>query len=184
MTPTPILVTLRGNSASGKSTVAHRLQRALPRGRVAVVGQDPVRRDLLWEHDTGHGDTISLLEAMVDHCLQRGRTVIIEGIFKTERYRDMHERMVARHNGPSLVYYLDVSLPETLRRHAQKHIAATVTNQEVASWYVARDLLGVPQEVILAEATSENEIVARVLADLAALGEPGDSERAPTRNAP
>lgn len=173
MTTKPILVTLRGNSASGKSTVARRVQRALPRGRAAVIGQDPVRRDLLWEHDTGQGDTISLLETMVDHCLQRGRTVIIEGIFKAARYQEMHERMIARHDGPSLIYYLDVSLPETLRRHALKPIAATVSNQEVASWYAARDVLGTPQEVVLPEATSEDDIVARILADLATFGESG-----------
>ncbi|GAB2546319.1 hypothetical protein GCM10027268_20420 [Brachybacterium huguangmaarense] len=153
--------------------MARRVQRALPRGRAAVIGQDPVRRDLLWEHDTGQGDTISLLETMVDHCLQRGRTVIIEGILKAARYQEMHERMIARHDGPSLIYYLDVSLPETLRRHALKPIAATVSNQEVASWYAARDVLGTPQEVVLPEATSEDDIVARILADLATFGESG-----------
>ena len=56
----PVLVILRGHSASGKSTVARRVQHALPRGRVAVVGQDHVRRDLLRERDGDPVDTIDL----------------------------------------------------------------------------------------------------------------------------
>ena len=77
----PPFVVLRGNSASGKSTVARRVQRALPRGEVAVIGQDHVRRELLWEHDSGQGDTVGLLETMVRHCLGGGRITLLEGIY-------------------------------------------------------------------------------------------------------
>ena len=35
----PALVILRGNSASGKSTIARKVQHDLPRGRIAVIGQ-------------------------------------------------------------------------------------------------------------------------------------------------
>lgn len=169
MASAPALVILRGNSASGKSTIARRAQRALPRGRVAVIGQDQVRRDILREHgDSEPADTIALTEVMVRHCLDRGRTVIVEGIFKTARYREMFEGLLAGHDGPHLVYYLDVSLEETLRRHALKPIAGHVSEEEVSSWYVERDLLELPGEVVLAEGRSEGELVAALLADLAA----------------
>lgn len=169
MTSAPVLVLLRGNSASGKSTIARRIQHSLPRGRVAVIGQDQVRRDVLRERDVDPVDTIALTEVMVRHCLARGRIVILEGIFHGARYLQMFEDLLAEHVGPSRVYYLDVSLPETLRRHALKPIAAQVSDEEVASWYVERDLLGMPGEVVLDEQISEDELVARVLADLEAL---------------
>ncbi|WP_193215206.1 zeta toxin family protein, partial [Luteolibacter marinus] len=51
MTSAPALVILRGNSASGKSTIARKVQHDLPRGRIAVIGQDPVRREVLWEEN-------------------------------------------------------------------------------------------------------------------------------------
>lgn len=143
-----------------------------------MIGQDHLRRDLLWEHATDQGDTIALVESIVSHCLQRGRTVIVEGIFKADRYREMCARILARHGGSSLVYYLDVSLAETLRRHSLKPIAHEVDTDEVASWYAARDVLGMPQEVILPEHTSEDDTVARILADLAALGESRSGEDA------
>lgn len=167
--PAPLLV-LRGNSASGKSTVARRVQRALPRGRVAVIGQDHVRRELLWEHDTGQGDTVGLLESMVRHCLGIGRITILEGIFGSERYHAMFDRLLREAPGPALVYYLDVSLPETLRRHAGKSIADEVPAEKVSSWYRVHDVLGAPGEQVLGEELSADEMVAQVLGDLAALG--------------
>lgn len=169
VTSVPALVVLRGNSASGKSTVARRVQRELPRGRVAVIGQDHVRRELLWEHDSGPGDTIGLVEVMVRHCLARGRITVLEGIFRSARYQQMCERLIAGHDGPSLVYYLDVSLPETLRRHALKSIADHVSDEQVASWYVNNDVLALPGEIVLDERQSEDELVARILSDLEGL---------------
>lgn len=170
---TPPFVVLRGNSASGKSTVARRVQRALPRGEVAVIGQDQVRREVLWERDSGQGDTVGLLESMVRHCLGIGRITLLEGIFGAERYHGMFARMLQDAPGPVLVYYLDVSLPETLRRHAGKPIAAHVPSEVVASWYRPHDVLGVPGEQVLGEELDEEQMVRRVLADLSMHGAGG-----------
>lgn len=172
MAPAPALVILRGNSASGKSTVARTVQHSLPRGLVAVIGQDQVRRDILREHDVEPVDTIALTEVMVRHCLARGRIVVLEGIFKKARYQQMFERLLAAHHGPSLVAYLDVSLAETLRRHALKPIAAEVSDEEVASWYVERDTLGLAGEMVLDERMGVDEAAARILADLAPPSQP------------
>lgn len=166
----PPFVVLRGNSASGKSTVARRVQRALPRGEVAVIGQDHVRRELLWEREAGQGDTVGLLESMVRHCLGIGRITLLEGIFGAERYHAMFTRLLRDAPGPTLVYYLDVSLPETLRRHAGKPISTHVPAEEVASWYRPQDLLGVPGEQVLGEELDEEAMVERILADLATHG--------------
>ena len=164
--PAATLVILRGNSASGKSTVARRVQRSLPRGRVAVIGQDHLRRELLWEHDVTNGDTAGLILATARHCLGIGRITVVEGIFGSERYGEMFEELLAEHDGPSLVYYLDVSLEETLRRHAGKTIGGEVPASEVASWYREHDVLGAPGEQVLGEELSEDAMVARVHADL------------------
>lgn len=40
------LILLRGNSASGKSSLARAIRAARPRG-IAIVGQDQLRRDIL-----------------------------------------------------------------------------------------------------------------------------------------
>lgn len=165
----PVLVILRGNSSSGKSTVARRVQRDLPGSKIAVIGQDHVRRDLLWEREVEQRDTIGLVTAMAQHCLSIGHLTVVEGIIGSERYGDMFAELLNGHYGPSLVYYLDVSLAETLRRHARKSFAADVPDAEVASWYRERDVLGVKGEVVLGEALGEDEMVERVLRDLAAV---------------
>ncbi|GAA1322664.1 hypothetical protein GCM10009592_04150 [Brachybacterium rhamnosum] len=95
--------------------------------------------------------------------------VILEGIFTQATYGPMVQGLLAGHGGPALVYYLDVSLPETLRRHATKPIAGHVDGPTVASWYEPHDLLGAPGEVVLGEELSEDAMVERLLADLAAL---------------
>ena len=149
-----------------------------------MIGQDHVRRELLWERDSGQGDTIGLLESMVRHCLGIGRITLLEGIFGAERYHGMFARMLRDAPGPTLVYYLDVSLPETLRRHAGKPIAGHVAPEEVASWYRPHDVLGVPGEQVLAEALDEDQMVARVLGDLPML-RTGPGERGgPAPSAP
>lgn len=165
----PALVVLRGNSASGKSTVAGRVQRSLARGDAAVVGQDHLRREMLWSHDRPGNDAIGLIANTARYCLDLGRVTIVEGIMMRELYGEMLMDLISAHErrgGAVLVYYLEVPLAETLRRHGSKPLSATVTEEQVASWYVPHDLLGLPREHVLDEAWSEDQIVHRVLDDL------------------
>lgn len=65
------LIVVRGNSASGKSTLAAALQRAIGRG-VANIGQDHFRRVVLREHDVADADNIGLIVHTVQYCLSIG----------------------------------------------------------------------------------------------------------------
>lgn len=136
-----------------------------------MIGQDQTRRELLSEMDSPNLDTIGVVELLARHCLDLGRTTIIEGIFKQFRYGAMFDRLIALVDDrglPVLAYYLDVSLEETLRRHADKPAdgAGGVDPDEVRSWYRERDLLGLPDEQVLAEDMSEDAMVERISRDL------------------
>ena len=72
------LIVLRGNSATGKSTLASALQRALGPG-TAHVGQDHFRRVVLREHDVPNADNIGLIAHNVRYCTALGYHVILEG---------------------------------------------------------------------------------------------------------
>lgn len=148
MAGAPHLVVLRGNSASGKSTIAAALQRQFGRG-TANVGQDHFRRVVLREHDVPRGDNIDFIAHTVRYCTSIGYNVIVEGIFLAEHYRDMLREVIAEHPGPTHVFYLDVSLEETLRRHRTRPLAAELPSGVVRSWYVPSDTLGVPGEIVL-----------------------------------
>jgi predicted kinase len=158
----PLLIVLRGNSASGKSTLARDLQRELGAG-TANVGQDHFRRVVLREHDVADGDNIGLLANTIRYCLGSGHHVIAEGILIARHYREMLCEVIARHSGPSHVFYLDVSLDEALRRHQQRPLAAEVSADSFRGWYVLSDLLGVPGEVVLDATQSTQRNVASII---------------------
>jgi predicted kinase len=153
------LVVIRGNSGSGKTTLAGELQAAMGRG-TANVGQDHLRRVVLREHDLPGGDNIELIAQTARHCLAIGYHVIVEGILYSGHYRPMLRDLLDGHAGPSHVFYLDISLEETLRRHAGRPLAAEVSPEQLRQWYRPRDVLGVPGEVVLDATQTPQETLA------------------------
>lgn len=65
------LIVLRGNSASGKSSVAAGLRDSFGRG-LAVVGQDNLRRTVLRERDRPGAANIGLIDLTARYALDAG----------------------------------------------------------------------------------------------------------------
>ncbi|MEU7036472.1 AAA family ATPase [Streptomyces sp. NPDC046237] len=147
------LVVLRGNSASGKSSVAAGLRERFGRG-LALVGQDNLRRVVLRERDRPGAANIGLIDLTARYALDAGYHVVVEGILTAAHYGDMLARLRADHRGPTHGYYLDVPFEETVARHATKPIAHDVDESQLRDWYRPRDLLpGEPETVIGADST-------------------------------
>lgn len=142
------LIVLRGNSASGKTTIASTLQQAMG-PRTANIGQDHFRRVVLREHELPGGDNIGLIAHTIRYCASIGYHVIVEGMFRASRYTDMLSEVLAEHPGPTHLFYLDVSLNETQRRHGTRAIAADVPVERLREWYLPLDLLSLPGEILL-----------------------------------
>lgn len=159
----PTLIVIRGNSAAGKSSVARELQLALGRG-TANIGQDHFRRVVLREHDVPDGDNIDLIAATARHCLAIGYHVIVEGILFSGHYGAMLHALVAEHRGPAHVFYLDVTLRESLRRHSGRPLALEVPASALRDWYVSADTLGIDGEVVV-DADVPMDVVLGVLHD-------------------
>jgi predicted kinase len=168
----PLLIVLRGNSASGKSTLARDLQCELGAG-TANIGQDHFRRVVLREHDVADGDNIGLLANTIRYCSGLGHHVIVEGILVARHYREMLCQVIAEHQGPSHVFYLEVSLDEAMRRHQERPLAAEVSADSFRTWYVPSDLLGAPGETVLDATESTQRNVATIIRMV------GDSRSAP-----
>ncbi|MGW0450875.1 phosphotransferase-like protein [Streptosporangium sandarakinum] len=156
------LIVLRGNSASGKSSVARALQATRERD-LAVVGQDAVRRDILRERDVPGGVNIGLIDTIVRYSLDHGYHVLLEGILYADRYGPMLHALRADHRGPTHSYYLDITFGETLRRHATKPLALKYGETEMRRWYRQRDLLPDGCETIIGEDSSLEATVQQVL---------------------
>lgn len=142
------LVVIRGNSGSGKTTLARDLQLAMGPG-TANIGQDHLRRVVLREHDLPDADNIGLIAQTTRHCLAIGYHVIVEGILYSDHYRTMLYELLDGHAGPTHVFYLDISLDETLQRHAGRPLAAEIAPEQLQQWYRPRDVLDIPGEVVL-----------------------------------
>jgi predicted kinase len=158
------LVILRGNSASGKSTIAAEIRTRYGRG-LAIVGQDNLRRDVLQEHDKPNAANIGLIDLTARYALDHGFHVIVEGILYASRYGDMLTALSADHRGTTRLYYLDVPFEETLRRHATKPQANEYGEAEMRAWYRERDLLTDGGEHVIPAEMGCGDIVALVMAD-------------------
>ncbi|MGW0653224.1 AAA family ATPase [Streptomyces umbrinus] len=156
------LVVLRGNSASGKSSVAAGLRERYGRG-LAVVSQDTLRRDVLRERDIPGGANIGLIELTVRHALEHGFHTVLEGILYVAHYGEMLARLLADHPNRTHCFYLDVPFEETLARHATKPIAHTVGESELRDWYRPLDLLPDGAETVIPAGNSLAETVDQVM---------------------
>jgi shikimate kinase len=156
------LIVLRGNSGAGKSTVARDLREAYGRG-LAWVSQDLVRRVILQEKDQPGGANIGLIDQVARYSLDHDYHVVLDGIFYADRYEPMLATLNRDHCGVSRFYYLDVSLDETLRRHATRPQAADFGPDDMREWYKHRDLLSLVREHVIPETSTQHETTRLIL---------------------
>ncbi|GAA0463947.1 hypothetical protein Ade02nite_30790 [Paractinoplanes deccanensis] len=156
------LVVIRGNSGSGKTSVAREVRRRYGRG-CALIEQDYLRRVVLREHGSDETPTVapSFVAAVVREALGHGYHVVLEGILHSRSYGTVLRPLIAEHEAS--VYWMDVSFDETLRRHEQRPEPIPVTAAQMRSWYTPLDLLGVPGERVIPESSGFEDTVAEVL---------------------
>jgi predicted kinase len=163
-TKTTRLIVLRGNSGSGKSSVAAEVCARYGRG-IALVGQDYLRRVVLRERDIPGGANIGLIDSVARYALAHGFHVILDGILDSRRYAGMLEALGRDHRGASFWYYLDVPFEETMRRHATRPQAAEFGRAEMQRWYREHDLLPGGIEQIIPASNSLDDTVRQVMCD-------------------
>lgn len=157
------LVVLRGNSGSGKSTVAKAL-RERGQSKIAIVEQDYLRRFILQEKENQGTDSIGLIQQTVEFALDREYNVILEGILYIPAYGAMLKTLAEQcpHN---YFYYFDVSFHETLQRHATKPNAHEFGEKEMRKWYKPNQHTKFPTEKIIPESFTLDETVDKILSE-------------------
>ncbi|MFJ3953687.1 kinase [Streptomyces libani] len=165
------LVVLRGNSASGKLSVAAGLREEFGRG-LALVGQDNLHRIVLRERDRPGAANIGLIDSVARYALDAGYHVVVEGILYADHYGDMLAQLRVDHRGRAHGYYLDAPFAETLARHATKPQAGEYGEAEMHDWSRARDLLSGAVETVIGTDSALAETVDRILLDTGLVGLP------------
>ncbi|PHK49439.1 kinase [Staphylococcus edaphicus] len=158
------LIIIRGNSGSGKSTVAQLLQHVLGAG-VMLVGQDEIRRNILNVRDQPNNLAIQLIEDIVNYGIVHCDYVILEGILNKSKYGSMIDNLMNQMNVETHTYYFNLSFQETVRRHNLKP-DTDFGPEAMANWFLKNDVLGVKNEKCISQAMSENEIVKMILVDI------------------
>ena len=152
------LVILRGNSGSGKSTVAKRLRKKMGY-ETMLIPQDVVRREMLRVRDAPDNPAVQLLYDLAMYGKKLGFDVVIEGILGKDKYGEMLERLIEDFGGDTHVFYFDISFDETLRRHSTKPNKDEYGEKELREWWAEKDYLGTPNETYIDDYMSEDEIV-------------------------
>ena len=159
------LIIIRGNSGSGKTTTAKRLQQHFGRGTL-LVSQDVVRRDMLKVQDRDRNLSLELIRQIAEYGKGKCEVVIVEGILSQQRYGDMLNQLISFYHGNAQTYYYDLSFQETVRRHNGREKITEFGEESLRSWWNPNDYLGVDEEVILTDELSQDEVVEKILVDL------------------
>lgn len=158
------LIILRGNSGSGKTSTAKLLQQELGPCTM-LVSQDVVRREILRVKDSAGNPAIQLIYQLCRYGQSIGYTVILEGIFNTNKYGAMLRQLVADFDGNVQAYYFNIPFEEALRRHKAKPNAHDFGETELRKWWKDQDRLGVKGERDIDETLSQADVVAMIVRD-------------------
>lgn len=159
------LIIIRGNSGSGKSTIASSIRCELG-DKVMFLQQDVLRRDILKVNDKVGNPVVGLIKRLAVYGKETGYDVVLEGILSKNKYGDMLCSLTEEFDAV-YVYYLDIPFEETLRRHNMRHKNSDFGEDEMREWWKEKDYLGVENERILGENLSEDELVEVILSDVA-----------------
>lgn len=159
------IIILRGNSGSGKTTVANALQKKLGRGTL-IISQYVIRREMLWVRDGSETKAISLLIDLVKYGKENCDFVILEGILNAVWYKELFEIIKLEFDSSTYAYYYDLSFEETLKRHQTKPNCNEFGENDMKQWWNEKDFIESIEEKILSQELSIEETVDIIIKDI------------------
>lgn len=154
------LIILRGNSGSGKSTVAKTIAKAAGH-QLAVVDADAYRVGMFHPLGECGEDVAELMAHNVRFCLERGYDVFWDSIFYAhDRNRKYLEDFIRQHHpADNFIFNFDVSWEETVRRHQTRHKRHDFDAETMREWYKPVESLGYDFEYTVPEKNSIEDTV-------------------------
>lgn len=159
------LIILRGNSGSGKTTTAKKLQIHLGQGTL-LISQDDVRREMLRVADREGNLSIDLIREIAEFGKGKCEFVIVEGIMSTVRYGEMLHHLIQFYDQKAYVYYFDLPFEETVNRHNQRSKSSDFGEDSLRKWWEPNDYLNENNETILSMEMTQEDVIKLVLKQL------------------
>lgn len=126
------LIILRGNSGSGKTTVAKELQKKFGYNTM-LISQDEIRRNILWVKDGIDTKALPLMIELLKYGYEHSDIVILEGIMYEEWYNPLFEVANELYDSNVYSYYFDIPFEETIKRHQTRRLQILMLLQCISS---------------------------------------------------
>ncbi len=164
------LIIIRGNSGSGKSSLAKQFQKNLGKETTSLLlSQDLLRREMLYANDGFNTQTIPLIINLLKYGKQNCDFVVLEGILKADWYDAVFKEAVLLFDKDIYAYYYDLSFEETLKRHSKRNKSLEFGEEEMRSWWNEKDYLQNIKEKIITENDSLENALYSISNDLGLL---------------
>ncbi len=154
------IILIRGNSGSGKTSLANLLHKEIPGS--CLIHQDVIRRDILNTHD----DLViqELIIAMLEVMKKQEQPIILEGIFRKDKYQKLFDYLFNHFDCDC--YYYDLSFEETLKRHQTRNEKEEFDDKTMKSWFREQDQLNIAQEILFDQNVSLKQAIDKVIKNL------------------
>lgn len=152
------LIILRGNSGSGKSTIAKELQNRFGTNTM-LISQDVIRRDVLKVKDGKHTPALPLMKELLIYGHNHSNIVILEGIMYADWYKPLFDLSVQLYGSEIYAYYFDLPFEETLKRHQTKPNCHEFGEEAMRGWWREKDFSDVLNEVSITSERNIDDIV-------------------------
>lgn len=159
------LIIIRGNSGSGKTTIAKSLQEKFGYNTM-LISQDIVRRDILKVKDGTDTKALPLLKDLLRYGACNSNVVILEGILYSDWYLSLFQVALEVFGENVFAYYYDISFDETLQRHQTKPNKNDFGEEAMRRWWRENDYIGIIKEKILLSNMDINSTVEIITNDV------------------
>ena len=156
------LIILRGNSGSGKTSVAKELQKKFGKNTMRI-SHDMIRMEMLFAKDE---EALPLITNLLKYGRKNSQITILEGILDFGQYRTLFEIAVSEYGENIFAYYYDLPFEETLMRHETKPNKSDFGEEDMRRWWKEKDYIGIIPEKIITKDMSFSETVDMIFNDV------------------
>ena len=160
------LILLRGNSGSGKTTVAKLLQEKIGPNTM-LLSHDMVRMQILhvWGKE-GQEKSLPLMIELLRYGKRNSEITIMEGILDSNEYASLFAAALEEFGNAIYSYYWDIPFEETLIRHNTKPNRNDFGEADMKRWWREKDYLTVIPQTLINKEVSLEEAVNQIYADV------------------
>lgn len=152
------IIILRGNSGSGKTTVARALQKKFGYNTM-MISQDEIRENILWVKDGVDTKALPLMIELMKYGYEHCDVVILEGIMYDEWYSPLFKTANELYGMDIYAYYFDIPFEETVRRHNTRDKKQEFGEEDMRRWWREKDFSSVFNEKIITSDIDADSIV-------------------------